>query len=76
MADTFVGVYKQLLDTLRKNPSSTIELTTKLGFTRQYIWERLKTLQTAGLVTKVKKGRQTKYSVSKPINTSTDITYM
>jgi uncharacterized membrane protein len=55
---------KKVLDALKERDSSTIELSESLGYTRQYLWGRLKHLQTAGLVESKKVGRQTKYSVT------------
>ncbi len=51
----------KILDALGSSDLSTIELAEKLGFTRQYVWERLKELSKVNKVKSVKKGRQTKY---------------
>ena len=54
---------KKILDALAKEELSTLELVDRVGYTRQYIWERLKALQEAGYVRSIKKGRRTKYQI-------------
>ncbi|MBN3037319.1 MAG: winged helix-turn-helix transcriptional regulator [Candidatus Diapherotrites archaeon] len=62
-----LAAHKQLIDALEAEPLSTIELTKRIGFTRQYLWERIKELKDAGYVRSIKQGRQTKYKlVSRP----------
>ncbi|RLG69010.1 MAG: hypothetical protein DRO11_08325 [Methanobacteriota archaeon] len=51
----------KIIQALEGGDMSTIELAEKLGFTRQYVWERLKELSSSGAVKSIKKGRQTKY---------------
>jgi biotin operon repressor len=54
---------EKITNALASGDMSTIELAEKLGFTRQYVWERMKSLTTAGKVSSVKRGRQTKYAL-------------
>ncbi len=56
---------EKILEALSKGDASTIELSEKLDLTRQYIWGRLKELQSADYVKSVKSGRQTKYHLLK-----------
>jgi biotin operon repressor len=53
----------KIIQALKLGGMSTIELAEKLGFTRQYVWERLKELSNSGAVKSIKKGRQTKYTL-------------
>jgi len=70
---------KKILEVLGDKELSTIELSEKLSYTRQYLWGRLKQMQADGLVTSFKSGRQTKYIKNKDKlndmtnNTSNDI---
>lgn len=52
---------KKILDILKSKKLSTIELSEELGYTRQYLWGRLKRMQDQDLVESFKEGRQTKY---------------
>lgn len=52
---------RDILESLREREMSTIELSQKLGYTRQHLWGRLKRLQKNGMVECFKEGRQTKY---------------
>lgn len=52
---------KKIVDSLKDEEMSTIELSKRLGYTRQHLWGRLKQLQEEGLVKSFKVGRQTKY---------------
>jgi len=56
---------QDILNSLKEQEMSTIELSKKLGYTRQHLWGRLKRLQEAGIVESFKEGRQTKYRVLK-----------
>ncbi len=61
--------HKKIIDALSQNPSSTIDLAKKLGYTRQYVWERLQELKRVGYVDVKKEGRKTVYYL---INNSDD----
>lgn len=52
---------KKIIDALSHEELSTLELVKRVGYTRQYIWERLKALQSAGYVKSIRYGRRTKY---------------
>ncbi|GEM_PF-4351979 len=53
--------HRKILEALRNGEKSTIDLANELGFTRQYVWERLQELKSAGFVDQKKKGRKTVY---------------
>lgn len=55
---------KKILGLLSEGEVSTMEIADKLSFTRQYVWARMKELTNSGKVTSVKRGRQTKYSLT------------
>lgn len=65
---------KRILEALGRDELSTIELSAKVGYTRQYLWGRLKQMQDDGLVTSFKTGRQTKYTKVKGKEASVDAT--
>jgi DNA-binding transcriptional ArsR family regulator len=60
---TLLESHQKILAELRSKSQSTVELHRKLGFTRQYLWNRLKELENAGIVEKFRDSRQTKYRV-------------
>jgi uncharacterized membrane protein len=62
---TLLECDQRIIDSLRNGDRSTIELSSQIGLTRQYIWGRLGELAKAGYVKSVKSGRQTKYHLVK-----------
>ena len=62
---------KKILETLSREPLSTIELSEKLGYTRQYLWSRLKEMEKHGLIKKRREGRKTKYFLDENTSTNT-----
>jgi uncharacterized membrane protein len=55
---------KKVLGVLDSGELSTIELSEKVGYSRQYLWGRLKQMENNGLVKSFKTGRQTKYALT------------
>ncbi len=58
--------HKKILEALKLGPKSSIDLARELGYTRQYIWERLQELKTSGYVNSRKEGRKTVYFLVDP----------
>ncbi len=56
--------HKRIIEKLSERPMSTIELANSLGYTRQYVWERLQELKSAGYVDSRKEGRKTLYYIN------------
>ena len=53
--------HKRILELLKEKPRSSLEIAKDLGFSRQYVWERLQELKTAGYVDSRKEGRKNIY---------------
>lgn len=64
---------KKIMEYLTTTEYSTIELSEKLDLSRQYVWERLKELASAGFVDSKKVGRQTKYFILRKLDESADL---
>ena len=62
-ARSLLNIDQKMLNLLETKDYSTIELGKELGLSRQYLWQRLKSLEDAGHVRSVKKGRKTQYSL-------------
>jgi biotin operon repressor len=54
---------KKIINLLSEGDYSTIEIAAKIGYTRQYIWGRLRAMEEGGKVQSLKVGRQTKYKL-------------
>ncbi len=63
--------HKRILESLKAARKSSTDLSKELGYSRQYIWERLQELKASGYVNSTRVGRKTVYFINMG-NTSTD----